>query len=507
MDSNKRVLMIIMDGWGLGLPWGGNTIYNVAPPFVSSLWQKTPNTKLRASGMDVGLLPQTAGNSEAGHLNLGSGRVVGQDLSWITHQIDTGEFFRNQVLNGIFASAKNTGRPVHIVGLLSDGGIHAQIDHMYALLELAAKFKPLKVYFHVFGDGRDTEPHRIIVLLERLQKYIDKYGLGEVVSIVGRYYAMDRDRNFDRTKVAYDLLVKAAGDPVDDWNKSIQKQYDAGKTDEYLPAMLKTAGAKESRIKNGDFVIITNYRADRIWQLEAALHEPDFAAFPHETLQLAAMVSFVPIETAPNLQSAMTPPPVKNCLGDIVAASGINQLRVAESEKGAHVTYFFNGGKKGQAAGEYHNIVPSPKEDYAQVPEMSAYKLYEIVNGALGQNYNFILLNLANPDMVGHTGNMEAGKKAVKVVDGIVGRLSQTASARGFTTIVTADHGNIDEMVIPYSGEPSTDHSNNLVPFFLIGRGGKLKSDGRLCDVAPTILHLLDLPKPAEMTGQSLIAS
>lgn len=508
-DRKKKVVLVVMDGWGVGKRWGGNAVFKAHPPFYANLWRTVSSTTLGASGADVGLLPQYAGNSEAGHLNIGAGRVVGQDLAWITKQIDTGEFFKNPGLNNIFAAAKNSNRPVHIVGLLSDGGVHAHIDHMYALAELASKYKPITVYFHVFSDGRDTEPHRIKVMLDRLQRRLAKYGVGEVVSLIGRYYAMDRDRNYDRTAKAYDLLVKGSGDAVAQLSDSIDISYKRGLTDEYLPPMTLASAVQKSRIKDGDYVIITNYRADRIWQLEASLARPDFEReVGRPPLKLAEMVSFVPIETAPELKSVMRPPDIKETLGELVSRNGFKQLRLAESEKGAHATYFLNGGGKKPFSGQVDSIVPSPKESYVKVPEMSAGKLLQLAEGAVGK-YDFIFLNLANPDMVGHTGNMEAAIKAVRIVDTVVSRLAQKAKATSSVMLITADHGNCDEMIIPYLGEPSTDHSENRVPFFAVGlpNGINLQPNGRLADIAPTVLYLMGLQKPAVMTGRSLITN
>lgn len=508
MDRAKQVVLVIMDGWGVGMRWGGNAVYNSRPSFYASLWKSAPSTTLGASGLNVGLLPQTAGNSEAGHTNIGAGRIVGQDLSWIQNQIDSGQFLQNKGLNEIFAGAAQAGKPVHIVGLLSDGGVHAQIDHMYALLELANKYKPITLYFHVFGDGRDSEPHRIKILLDRLQMRIGKYQIGKVVSIIGRYYAMDRDRNFDRTKKAFDLLTQGVGEAVSEWHEGIDVAYKRGLTDEHLPAMVERASAQQSRIKNDDFVIITNFRADRIWQIEEALVGKDFTGFARQPLMPARMVSFVPIETAPNLESVMQPPLTAQTLGEVLSQNNIKQLRIAESEKGAHATYFLNGGRKEPFSGQVDQIVPSPKESYVRVPEMSAYQLYQIADRAIGSEYGFVFLNLANPDMVGHTGNMEAGEKAVKIVDDIVAKLAARAQAAGAAMIITADHGNIDQMIIPYSGESSTDHSDNRVPCFLIDKTPyRLRSGGRLCDIAPTVLHLMGLQKPGVMTGRSLIIS
>jgi len=509
MNRARQVVLVIMDGWGIGKRWGGNAVYNSAPPFYRELWRTSPWTTLGASGTDVGLLPLTAGNSEAGHVNIGAGRIVGQDLAWITKQIESGQFARNPVLNEMFAGAKNAQKPLHIVGLLSDGGTHAQIDHLYALCEIAARYQPMTIYFHIFGDGRDTEPHRILILLDRLQKRIAKYKAGEVASIIGRYYAMDRDRNFDRTRKAYDLLTSGRGEVLENWAQGINNAYWRGITDEFLPPMLLGQNASQSRIRNGDFVIITNFRADRIWQLESSLVEKDFTGFAREPLRLGRMVSLVPIETAPNLESAMQMPSVNETMGEIISRQGWGQLRVAESEKGAHATYFLNGGRKQPYSGQVDQIIPSPKKNYADVPEMSAYSLLPMVEKAIGGNQKFIFLNLANPDMVGHTGNIEAGKKAVRIVDDIISKISQRAAATGTSVIITADHGNIDEMIIPYSGERSTNHSSNQVPFFLVGAGSgaqvRLRRGGRLCDIAPTILHLMGLQKPPVMTGRSLI--
>lgn len=507
MQNRNKVLLVVMDGWGVGMRWGGNAVYKAHPSFYADLWRTVPATTLGAAGAEVGLLPQYAGNSEAGHLNIGAGRIVGQDLAWITHQIDTGEFFKNEGLNKIFAAAKQNNKPVHIVGLLSDGGVHAHIDHMYALIELASHYKPVIVYFHIFGDGRDSEPHRIKILMDRLQKRFQKYGVGEIVSIIGRYYAMDRDRNYDRTAKTYDLLVKGSGDAVADLAGGVDVFYKRGLTDEYLPPMTLATETQRSRIKDGDYVIITNYRADRIWQLEASLARPDFEKeVGRPPLKLAEMVSFVPIETAPELKSVMAPPLIKETLGEVISRSSLKQLRLAESEKGAHATYFLNGGIKKPFSGQEDQIVPSPKANYAEVPEMSAAKLLQLAEGAIGK-YDFVFLNLANPDMVGHTGNMEAAIKAVRIVDDIVARLAQKAKATGSVMLVTADHGNCDEMIIPYLGEPSTDHSENRVPFFVVGVEGanKLRPGGCLADIAPTVLDVMKLQKPAAMTGRSLL--
>lgn len=505
----NQLCLVVMDGWGIGQRWGGNAIYNAQPPFYGSLWQTVPSTTLGASGLDVGLLAQTSGNSEAGHVNIGAGRVVSQDLSWIQHQIDSGEFFKNNTLNEMFLSAKQAGKPVHIVGMLSDGGIHSHIDHVYALLELAARYRPVAVYLHLFGDGRDTEPHRIQLLLERLNMRTNKFGVGIIASIVGRYYAMDRARNFERTEKAYSLLTAGTGEVVSSWEEGIANAYRRGMTDEYLPPMALRQTVSQTRIKNGDFIIFTNFRADRIWQIEAALTEENFSAFARQPIKPGRMVSFVPIETAPNLESAMAPPTIGATLGEVISLAGFRQLRIAETEKGPHATYFLNGGRKEPFSGQKDEIVPSPTQSYATVPEMSAYKLEQLALRAIGDaQYKFIFLNLANADMVGHTGNMEAGIKAVRIVDGIVKKISAKAIASGTDLIITADHGNIDEMISPTTGDVSVDHTRNRVPMFLVtsDKQKKLRASGRLCDIAPTSLNLMGLEKPAVMNGQSLLA-
>ncbi len=504
----KQLCLVVMDGWGVGQRWGGNAIYNAQPSFYGSLWQTVPSTTLGASGLDVGLLAQTSGNSEAGHVNIGAGRVVSQDLSWIQHQIDSGDFFKNKTLNEIFSSAKQTGKPVHIIGLLSDGGIHAHIDHMYALLELAARYRPVAVYLHLFGDGRDTEPHRIQLLLERLTMRINKFGVGIVASIVGRYYAMDRARNFDRTQKAFSLLTAGTGEIVSSWEEGIANAYRRGMTDEYLSPMALRQTVSQTRIKDGDFIIFTNFRADRIWQIEAALTENNFSAFARQPIKPGRMVSFVPIETAPNLESAMAPPTVSATLGEVISLAGFKQLRIAETEKGPHATYFLNGGRKEPFSGQKDEIVPSPTQSYVTMPEMSAYKLEPLVLRAIGDpQYKFIFLNLANADMVGHTGNMEASIKAVRIVDSIIKKITGKAIASGTSLIVTADHGNIDEMISPATGDVSVDHTRNRVPLFLItdDKRKKLRENGRLCDIAPTALSLMGLEKPPVMNGQSLV--
>ncbi|HSS42190.1 MAG TPA: 2,3-bisphosphoglycerate-independent phosphoglycerate mutase [Solirubrobacterales bacterium] len=494
--------LIILDGWGLAEPGPGNAISLAETPVFDRLWDEYPHTQLSAQGPDVGLPEGQMGNSEVGHLNLGAGAVVKQDLARIDEAIADGSFFENEALLAACERARNSPRGrLHLLGLVSDGGVHSGWEHIEATIELAAQEGVPDVVFHAFTDGRDTLPHGGKGYLEELERWLRQ--AGRVATVSGRYYAMDRDTRWERIKLAYDAIVHAQGLHAPSAVAAIAESYERGETDEFVkPTVIgEYDGAAE-----GDVAIFINFRPDRARELTRALAEPGFDEFPRNgfTLDLTTMTSYRkgwPYPVAfPEQRPATT-------LAETIAAAGGNQLHVAETEKYAHVTYFFNGGREQEVEGEERALVDSPRDvpTYDHKPEMSAEGAAEtFVTHWNESNYRFGIINFANPDMVGHTGVIPAAVRAVETVDAQLGRVIEAVTAKGGACIVTADHGNCDHMLEP-DGSPNTAHSLNPVPLIVTTKGVELRKSGILADVAPTALDLLGIPQPEPMTGRSLI--
>ena len=502
----QPLALIILDGFGCREETKGNAIAAARTPHLDRLMACCPHTRIGASGMDVGLPDGQMGNSEVGHTNIGAGRIVYQELTRITKSFDEGEALGNPALTAAMENARRPGQALHLMGLLSDGGVHSHIRHLYGLMEMARRFAVERVYLHCFMDGRDVPPTSGIEFIAALQQKIKELGLGQIATVSGRYYAMDRDNRWERVKLAYDAIVNGEGNKDPDPVAVMQKSYDAGVTDEFIVPTVATEGAG---IKAGDSVIFFNFRPDRARELTRTLVDPDFAGFEREKgffpLTYICMTQYD--ATMPNVEVAYRPESLANTLGEYLSRLGKTQLRIAETEKYAHVTFFFNGGVEAPYEGEDRVLIPSPKvATYDLQPEMSAYAVTdEAVRRIESGRYDVIILNYANCDMVGHTGVFEAAVKAVEAVDTCLGRLLAALEKAGGRAFLTADHGNADQMA-DENGAPFTAHTTNPVPFVAIGFGDiKLRSGGRLADIAPTMLQAMGLPQPEEMTGRSLL--
>ena len=502
----QPLALIILDGFGCREETKGNAIAAARTPHLDHLMASCPHTRIGASGMDVGLPDGQMGNSEVGHTNIGAGRIVYQELTRITKSFDEGEALGNPALTAAMENARRAGQALHLMGLLSDGGVHSHIRHLYGLMEMARRFAVERVYLHCFMDGRDVPPTSGIEFIAALQQKIKELGLGQIATVSGRYYAMDRDNRWERVKLAYDAIVNGEGNKDPDPVAVMQKSYDAGVTDEFIVPTVVTEGAG---IKAGDSVIFFNFRPDRARELTRALVDPDFAGFEREKgffpLTYICMTQYD--ATMPNVEVAYRPESLANTLGEYLSRLGKTQLRIAETEKYAHVTFFFNGGVEAPYEGEDRVLIPSPKvATYDLQPEMSAYAVTdEAVRRIESGRYDVIILNYANCDMVGHTGVFEAAVKAVEAVDTCLGRLLAALEKAGGRAFLTADHGNADQMA-DENGAPFTAHTTNPVPFVAIGFGDvTLRSGGRLADIAPTMLQAMGLPQPEEMTGRSLL--
>ena len=502
----QPLALIILDGFGCREETKGNAIAAARTPHLDRLMASCPHTRIGASGMDVGLPDGQMGNSEVGHTNIGAGRIVYQELTRITKSFDEGEALGNPALTAAMENARRPGQALHLMGLLSDGGVHSHIRHLYGLMEMARRFTVERVYLHCFMDGRDVPPTSGIEFIAALQQKIKELGLGQIATVSGRYYAMDRDNRWERVKLAYDAIVNGECNKDPDPVAVMQKSYDAGVTDEFIVPTVVTEGAG---IKAGDSVIFFNFRPDRARELTRALVDPDFAGFEREKgffpLTYICMTQYD--ATMPNVEVAYRPESLANTLGEYLSRLGKTQLRIAETEKYAHVTFFFNGGVEAPYEGEDRVLIPSPKvATYDLQPEMSAYAVTdEAVRRIESGRYDVIILNYANCDMVGHTGVFEAAVKAVEAVDNCLGRLLAALEKAGGRAFLTADHGNADQMA-DENGAPFTAHTTNPVPFVAIGFGDvTLRSGGRLADIAPTMLQAMGLPQPEEMTGRSLL--
>lgn len=499
----SKALLVILDGFGIAENPEVSAVDKANKPFFDSLIEKYPHAQLSASGEDVGLPDGQFGNSEVGHLNIGAGRIVWQELSRINKSIREGEFFENEVLTTGFKKASDKGK-IHFMGLFSDGGVHSNNEHLYALLKMAEKYGIDNAYVHAFTDGRDTSPHGGAEYLKQFEQKAEEIGVGTMASIIGRYYAMDRDNRWERTQLAYDLLVHGEGTEVDQASEVFERSYENDITDEFLkPHRIKTAA--DSRFEKGDVVIFFNIRGDRARQITKALFQFEEIPFDTEDLDLD-YITFTDYEDTFNSFAHVAFPPtrLKNTIGEYVKNQGLKQLRIAETEKYPHVTYFFNGGVETPNEGEDRILVPSPKvATYDLQPEMSAPEVGNKLVEALKKDYSLAILNFANPDMVGHTGDMEAAIKAIETVDEQLKHVTETAVENGFEVLVIADHGNADCMVQP-DGSPHTAHTTAPVPVVLVTDRDVSLKNGILADVSPTLLKIMDLEQPEEMTGTPL---
>lgn len=503
--NNKKAMLIIMDGWGLGKIKSSDAIQNAQTPFVSSLYKKYPNSTLITCGEDVGLPEGQMGNSEVGHLNLGAGRVVYQELQRINVAIRNGEFQKNPVLLSAIRYAKENNKTLHLLGLVSDGGVHSHINHVKALASLCNTEGLKDVLIHAFTDGRDTDPKSGLRFLTELQEHL-KTSTGEIATITGRYYAMDRDKRWERVKLAYDAMVSGIGFKTTDILGSVKKSYEEGKTDEFINPIINT-NIENTKIKDGDVVISFNFRTDRCREITEVLTQVDMPTFGMHKLNLHYTTMTQYDQSFEKVNVVFQNDDLKNTLGEILEQSKKIQIRIAETEKYPHVSFFFSGGREIPFEGEKRIMVPSPKvATYDLKPEMSAHELTAaIVPEIENKTADFICLNFANADMVGHTGVWNAVIKAVETVDTCVEKVVTAALANDYAVFLLADHGNAD-YEINEDGTPNTAHSLNLVPFFVIDNewNGKLKS-GKLGDIAPTILSMMQLPIPKEMTGNILV--
>lgn len=507
---NKFFGLIILDGFGINEAEYGNAIARAGTPFFKSLLAKYPHTQLGASGMDVGLPDGQMGNSEVGHLNIGAGRVVYQELTRITKSIKDGDFFRNAAILNAMRAAKKNGKKFHAWGLLSDGGVHSHIEHLFAVIDLAKKEGLDNIYVHCFLDGRDVPPKSGADFVKQLADYMDKVNFGKIATVMGRYYAMDRDNRWDRVEKAYSAITQGAGEQFADPVAAVRKSYDDGVTDEFVtPKVITENGKPVAKVEKGDSILFFNFRPDRAREISRAFILPDFTAFERTTGFLEPVyvgMTQYDVSFAPYLNTAFLPESLTNTLGEVLAANDKRQLRIAETEKYAHVTFFFNGGVEKANPMEERVLIPSPKvATYDLKPSMSAYEVADrAVQEILSGKFDCMVLNFANCDMVGHTGIFDAAVEAVKTVDECLGKVINAILSVGGQALVTADHGNADKMYED-DGSPFTAHTTNPVPLIAVtDKDITLRDGGVLADIAPTMLKLMGIPKPAEMSGKEL---
>ena len=502
-------MLMILDGFGNNSNTSGNAVQIAKTPNIDELMKKNPTTQIHASGLDVGLPEGQMGNSEVGHTNIGAGRIVYQELTRITKSIEDGDFFSVPELCAAIEHCKKNNSKLHIMGLLSDGGVHSHMRHLFAILELAKRKGFEDVYVHCFLDGRDTPPASGENYILKLEEKMKEKQIGRIATIAGRFYAMDRDKRWQRVEKAYNAMVRGEGVKSTSAEMAIESSYQKEVFDEFVePTVICSNGKPVATIDDNDSVIFYNFRPDRAREITRAIVDKDFKDFETKDLKNLYFVCFTQYdETMPNVEIAFKPTVLKNTFGEYISGKGLKQLRIAETEKYAHVTFFFNGGNEKQYEGEDRILVPSPKvETYDLKPEMSAYEVTEnVVNAIKSQKYNAIILNYANPDMVGHTGNLDAAVKAIEAIDECVGKVIKAINEVNGVLLITADHGNAEQMVDYKTGEPHTAHTTNPVPLVLIGMEDVKLKEGKLADLAPTMLDIMGLEKPEEMTGESLI--
>ncbi len=510
--SKKPVVLMILDGYGLNDKTEGNAVAMAKTPVMDELMSKYPFVRGNASGMAVGLPEGQMGNSEVGHLNMGAGRIVYQELTRITKEIQDGDFFKNEALLKAMENCKKNNSALHTFGLLSDGGVHSHNTHLYGLLEMAKRNGLEKVYVHCFLDGRDTPPASGKGYVEELEAEMKKIGVGEIATVSGRYYAMDRDKNYDRVKFAYDAMTKGEGGKAQSAAEGVQASYDNGKTDEFVvPFVVEKNGVPVATIQDKDSVVFFNFRPDRAREITHCFCDDDFTAFDRGNRLDLTFVCFTEYDPLiPNKDVAFHKISVTNTFGEWLAANGMKQARIAETEKYAHVTFFFNGGVEEPNPGEDRILVNSPKDvaTYDLKPQMSAYEVCDkLVNAIKSDQYDVIIINFANPDMVGHTGVIPAAVKAVEVVDECVGKAVDAIKEMDGVLFICADHGNAEQMIDYETGAPFTAHTTNQVPFILVNYedGYGLREGGCLADIVPTLIQVMGKEQPKEMTGKSLL--
>ena len=507
MDK-KLTMLMILDGFGENEREDSNAVKLANTPNIDKLMKTCPTTDIHTSGLDVGLPEGQMGNSEVGHTNIGAGRIVYQELTRITKSIEDGDFFSIPEFVGAIENCKKYHSKLHLMGLLSDGGVHSHIRHLFALLELAKRRDFEDVYVHCFMDGRDTPPTSGESYLAELEEKMKEKGVGKIASITGRFYAMDRDKRWQRIEKAYNALVNGEGEKKASSTLAIEGSYQKEIFDEFVdPTVIINGETPVATIGEHDSVIFFNFRPDRAREITRTLVDPDFHEFPTKPLDLYYVCMTNYDDTMPNVNIAFKKEELKNTFGEYISEKGLTQLRIAETEKYAHVTFFFNGGEEKQYPGEDRILVPSPKvETYDLKPEMSAPEVTEkVVDAIHSKKYDCIILNYANPDMVGHTGNLEAAIKAIETIDECVGKVVEAVTKENGVLFITADHGNAEQMIDYKTGEPHTAHTTNPVPFILVGMENAKLREGRLADLAPTMLDIMGLEKPQEMTGESLI--
>lgn len=507
--AKKPVMLMILDGFGLTDKVEGNAVKAANKPNIDNIFTHYYNTTLGASGLSVGLPNGQMGNSEVGHLNIGAGRIVYQSLTRITKAIEDGEIFENEALNKAVDNSVNNDSTLHLIGLLSPGGVHSHIDHLKGLLKLAKQKGAKKVFVHAFLDGRDVAPGSAKQYAAEIEDYMKEIGVGKLASVSGRYYAMDRDKRWERVQLAYNALVLGKGETANSALEAIEKSYHDNKTDEFvLPTVIVEDGKPLTTIQNKDSVIFFNFRPDRAREITRAINDKEFDGFERETLDLTFVTLTEYDSTLEGVDVAYKPEHLTNTLGEYVSKLGKKQLRIAETEKYAHVTFFFNGGVEEPNKDEDRALIASPKvATYDLKPEMSAYEVTdELIKRLDSDQYDMIILNFANPDMVGHTGIFEAAKAAIEAVDVCLGKVVDKILEKDGTVFITADHGNAEQMLDYSTGNPMTAHTTDPVPFVYVSNNSKeLRDGGVLADIAPTMLEVMGLEAPAEMTGKSLI--
>lgn len=505
------VCLLILDGFGYREEIADNAIAQARKPNLDALWASQPHTLINASEHYVGLPDGQMGNSEVGHLNIGAGRVVFQDFERINNSIASGEFFEHVELKSALLHLKANNKALHIFGLLSDGGVHSHQDHIHAMIEMAAKVGLKKIYIHAFLDGRDTPPVSAAPYIAKLEEKIKSIGAGKIVSISGRFYSMDRDKRWPRVEAAYALITEGLGEyTYPTAIEGLEAAYARGETDEFVKTTaIHKADEAPVHLEDGDLVVHMNFRSDRARQLTNAILSDSFEGFHRRHVRMLSGYFTLTMHDKKELKATpiFAPFTVKNTLGEYLASNGLTQLRIAETEKYPHVTFFFNGGEETVFAGEDRILVPSPQvATYDLQPEMSAYEVTDKLEEAiLSKKYNTIICNYANGDMVGHTGNLQAAIKAIETLDACIGRVVKAMQSIGGEVIITADHGNAEMMLDSQNDQPHTQHTTNLVPLIYVGRKATLREGGALSDLAPTLLHMMGMPQPAEMTGKTLV--
>lgn len=511
-EDSKLLMLMILDGWGYNPEKEGNATLEAKLPIFTQLLEKYPKTLLKASGTAVGLPEGQMGNSEVGHLNIGAGRVVYQELTRIFKAIEDGEFYTNKVLLEAMERLKGTDKALHLMGLLSDGGVHSHMDHLFALLDMAVKVGVERIYVHPILDGRDVLPQSAKTFITQLENKLKELKKGKIATVSGRYYTMDRDKRWERVEQAYKVLAFADGPTAPNALAAVEKSYDLKVVDEFVSptVIVDEKGQPVGTIKNGDSLIFFNFRADRAREITRAFIDEDFEGFARPDRPRVHYVCMTEYDATFDCPVAFPPQNLKNTLGEVLSANGLRQLRIAETEKYAHVTFFFNGGVEEPYEGEDRCLIPSPKvATYNLKPEMSAFEVTDALLEKLKtEKYDVVIINFANADMVGHTGCFDATVKGLEAVDSCIGRITEEVRRRGGTLIITADHGNAECMIDKETQSPLTAHTTSKVPFVIVDdfyKGRELRSGGALCDIAPTILEILDLKIPPEMTGKSLL--